>query len=124
MTQAAEAKSVPLTDPVPGAWIQLADLSIPPVYVPYEAQVTKNEHTGREEVTGYAAGAHIKRLMSDGAMPTNGPDGIRMQTSAETDLQVQLAASEDARRAMELELAALREKLSSDTAVPNSQKRR
>lgn len=125
MTQVAERSEVPLTNPVPGAWLQLPN-GMPPVYVPFEPQYRKNEATGKDEVIGHAPGAHIKRLLSDGAMYANMPsDSVPAPVSSETEaaLREQLAQMKQAQDALMEELAALREKMAGDPHVPNAAKR-
>lgn len=128
MTQVAERPaSVPLTNPVPGAWIQLPDRDIPPVYVPYEPQYRKNEQTGKDELVGHAPGAHIKRLLGDGAMYANMPTGAIPAAPASdevADLRQALAQAQEARDRMMEELQELRAKMASDPGVPNAHKRR
>ncbi len=130
MTQVAERPAqTPLTNPVPGAWLQLANPAIPPVYVPFEPITRKNEQTGKEEITGYGPGAHIKRLLSEGAMYTAAPGQpgntpVEQMASTEHALRAQLEQAEAAREAMEQELMELRAKLASDGNVPNASKAR
>src|SRR5690348_10901206 len=118
----------PLTNPVPGAWIQLSDRSIPPVYVPFEPILRKNEATGKDEVTGHGPGAHIKRLLGEGAMYTNDPAGIvplenAELASTEAALRVELEQSKAIQEAMMAELKELREKMASDPNIPNTSKK-
>lgn len=130
MTQVAERpQALPLTNPVPGAWLQLADRSIPPVYVPFEPITRKNEQTNKDEVTGYGPGAHCKRLLSEGAMYTAAPGQpgntpIEQLVSTEQALRAQLEQAEAAREAMEQQLMELRAKMAADPGVPNAPKRR
>ncbi len=128
MTQTAERPaSVPLTNPVPGAWIQLADRDMPPVYVPFEPQTRKHETTGKDEVIGHAPGAHIKRLLSEGAMYATGPAGsipVAAHPSAEEALRTELEQTKAAHERLLEELAELRAKIASDPGVPNAPKRR
>lgn len=128
MTQVAERPAgMSLNNPVPGAWIQLADRDLPPVYVPFEAQYRKNEATGKDELIGHAPGAHIKRLLSEGAMYANMPSAttapLPAPSATEADLRAQLAAAEMERERYMAELKELREKMASDPHVPNSPKR-
>lgn len=124
MTQVAER---PLTDPVPGAWIQLGDSGIPPVYVPYE-RVLRDEQDA--STAHYVPGAHIKRLLSEGAMYTNGPLGGAPGQQAASDLaateaalRAQLIQAEAERETMKRELEELRTKMAQDSGVPNAAKR-
>lgn len=129
MTQTVERRvSVPLTNPVPGAWLQPADGSIPPVYVPFEAQYRKNERTRKDEIVGHAPGAHIKRLLGEGAMYASGPDGIAPaqsvgDASVEADLRAQLEQMKQSQDQLMEELASLRTKMAGDPNVPNAPKR-
>lgn len=130
MTQTAERPApAPLTNPVPGAWIQLSDRDIPPVYVPFEPQYRKNER-GKDELTGYAPGAHIHRLLTEGATYANVPGSAvpvvqaSGPSTAEMELREQLAQAQEAQDQMFKELAELREHMSKDQNVPNAPKRR
>jgi hypothetical protein len=129
MTEVAERpKPVPLTDPVPGAWIQLPDRRIPPVYVPYEP-IFKHNADGRDEVVGHAPGTHIKRLLQDGAMYTNGPTGMVPTpapelASTEAALRARLDQAEAEREQFMKELQELRAKMEADQALPNVGKKR
>ena len=124
MTQVADA---PLTNPVPGSWIRLPN-GMPAVYVPHEAQYRKNAQTNRDELVGYIPGAHIKRLLSEGAMYAEAPGAAPMQTTGESSVEAALRAeleqTKQAQEALMEELAALREKMAADTNVPNARSRR
>lgn len=126
MTQVADQPaSVPLTKPVPGAWLQLPDSDMPPVYVPYEPQYRKNEATGKDIIVGHAPGAHIKRLLGEGAMYASGPGGIAPVAAAPDvdDLRAALEQAQTDRDRIMTELAELRAKMAGDTNVPNAPKR-
>lgn len=126
MTQVAERPGgAPLTNAVPGAWIQLPDTDIPPVYVPFEPQYRKNEATGKDIIVGHAPGAHIKRLLSEGAMYASGPDGIVPIAAAPDvdDLRTALEEAQNDRDRVMTELAELRAKMAGDTNIPNAPKR-
>lgn len=115
-------ESIPLNKPVPGAWIQLADSSLPPVYVPFEPQVRKDEKSGKDVVVGHAPGAHIKRLLSEGAMYANvqAPAPVAQQASdRETALSAELERTKAAHEQLMRELAEIRAKMSGDAGVPN-----
>jgi hypothetical protein len=131
MTEQVEERtaSVPLTNQVPGAWIQLADPSIPPVYVPYEPVHRKNEVTGKDEVVGHAPGAHIMRLLSEKAMYTNGPAGMAQtpapeMASTEAALRARLEQAETERERFMKELQEIRAKMEGDQGLPNAAKKR
>jgi len=118
----------PLTKPVPGAWIQLPDRSIPPVYVPFEPQYMKNERTGKDEIAGYVPGAHIKRLLSEDAMYSNGPVGVVPDqnvelASTEAALRAELDQTKAERENFMHELQELRAKMEADQGVPNTAKK-
>lgn len=123
MTQVAEA---PLTNPVPGSWIRLPN-GMPAVYVPHEPQYRKNEQTNRDELVGYIPGAHIKRLLSEGAMYAESPGAAPVQATGESSMEASLRAeleqSKQAQEALMEELQSLREKMASDPHVPNAAKR-
>ena len=128
MTEVAEqSKSVPLTDPVPGAWLRLPDKRIPAVYVPYEPVYSKNVD-GRDEIVGHAPGTHIKRLLTDGAQYTNGPTGMVPTpapelASTEAALRARLDQAEAEREQFLKELQELRKKMDDDQALPNQGKK-
>jgi hypothetical protein len=130
MTTEVEERLVPapLTNPVPGAWIQLPDRNIPPVYVPLEPQHMKDERTGKTEVVGHVPGAHIKRLLSEGAMYSNGPVGLAPQqnvelASTEAALRAELDQMKAEREHFMKEMIELRAKMEADQGVPNATKK-
>jgi len=128
MTQVAERPAgTPLRNEVPGAWIQLADTGLPPVYVPFEPIYRKNEHTGKDEIVGHGPGAHIKRLLGEGAMYANMPSAVPapapVPSATEAELREKLAQMEAQREQDMAELMALREKMANDVHVPNATKR-
>ena len=116
--------TVPLKNPVPGAWIQLTDSSLPPVYVPHEPQFKKDEKTGKDKIVGYAPGAHIKRLLNEGAMYANVPSSIVVEqptaSEREAALQDELERMKAAHEQAMQELAEIRAKMASDPGVPNA----
>ena len=119
----------PLKNPVPGAWIQLPDKDIPPVYVPFEAQYRKNEVTGKEVVVGHGPGAHIKRLLSEGAMYTNAPgmpapEQTPELAATEAQLRAELEQAKAEREQFMKELMEIRAKMEADQGVPNAAKRK
>ena|SRR5712692_2525914 len=124
---AEQSTAVPLTNPVPGAWIQLPDRDIPPVYVPYEPLYRKNEATGKDMVVGHAPGAHIKRLLTDGAMYTNGPGLAPAQSpgliATEAALRAELAQTKADREHFMEELMILRKQMADNPNVPNAAKK-
>lgn len=89
----------------------------------------KDERTGKDVVDGYAPGAHIQRLLTEGGMYTSGPEAVIPEQN------VELAATENALRAeldqknaqieaMMAELKAIREKMANDPGVPHAAKRK
>jgi hypothetical protein len=118
----------PLRKPVPGAWMRSNGVPSP-VYVPFEPMTRKNEHTGKDEITGYAPGAHIKRLLTEGWMYTNGPDSVIPDQSpelanTEAALRAELDQAKAERDQFMREMQELRAKLASDAGVPNASKRK
>ena len=92
------------------------------MYVPFEPMTRKEERTGRDVVEGYAPGAHIKRLLSEGAMYTSGPQGVIPEQNAEltnTEMALRVENEQFAR-----ELQELRAKMENDQSIPNSKKTR
>lgn len=79
----------PITNPVPGDWMQPADRSIPPVYIPHERVTTKDE-TGRDHVQ-YVQSPHVKRLLTEGGSFVSGP---LQQSMREQSLEEALAVKE------------------------------
>lgn len=131
MTQVAEERPAvaPLTNPVPGAWLQSSDNSMPPVYVPFEPQYRKSERTNKDELTGHTPGAHIVRLLGEGWMYTNGPTGAAQApaqelASTEAALRAELEQAKADRERLFEELKELREKIAADPHVPGASKRR
>lgn len=90
-TAAVTAKPAvnPIHNPVPGDWMQLADRSIPPVYIPHERVTTKDE-AGREHVQ-FVQSPHVKRLLNEGGSFVNGP---LQQSIREKSLEEALADKE------------------------------
>ena len=99
------------------------------MYVPYEAITRKDERTGKEVVDGYGPGAHIKRLLSEGAMYTNGPQGVIPEQNVElahteAALRAELDQKNAQIEAMMAELREIREKMAVDQTLPNAAKRK
>jgi hypothetical protein len=97
--------------------------------VPFEAVTRKNERTGKDEVVGHGPGAHIQRLLTEGGMYTSGPAGIVPEqnvelASTEAALRAELDQKNAQFEAMMAELKELREKMTSDSGVPNAPKKR
>lgn len=123
----------PLTNPVPGAWMQAPGGSIPACYVPFEPITRREERpdgTAKEVVVGYGPGAHHKRLLAEQSwMYVNGPDGAVSGAAAsdlantEAQLRARAEQAERDREAMQQELEALRAKMAQDGGVPNASKR-
>lgn len=78
-----------ITNPVPGDWMQPADRSIPPVYIPHE-RVTTRDETGRDHVQ-YVQSPHVKRLLTEGGSFVSGPV---QQSMREQSLEEALAVKE------------------------------
>jgi hypothetical protein len=118
---------IPLTNPVPGAWMQIADESRPPVYVPFEEAIDRQ--TGKPN-GHFIPGAHILRILSEGGMYTTDPLGTdRSVKSAEVEsteaaLRAQLQQANDERERMMEELREIREKMEADKGVPHAAARR
>lgn len=99
------------------------------MYVPYEAITRKDERTGKEVVDGYGPGAHIKRLLSEGAMYTNGPQGVIPEQNVElahteAALRAELDQMKAEREQFMRELQELKEKMAADQGLPNAAKRK
>lgn len=89
----------------------------------------KDERTGKDVVDGYAPGAHIKRLLSEGAMYTSGPSGVIPEQNAELAntemaLRAELDQMKAEREQFMRELQELRAKMEADQGLPNAKKTR
>lgn len=97
--------------------------------MPYEAITHKDERSSKDVVDGYAPGAHIKRLLSEGAMYTNGPQGVIPEQNAELAntemaLRAELDQMKVEREQFMRELQELRAKMEADQGIPNAAKRK
>lgn len=97
--------------------------------MPYEAITHKDERSSKDVVDGYAPGAHIKRLLGEGAMYTNGPTGVIPEQNVElahteATLRAELDQKNAQIEAMMAELREIREKMAVDQTVPNAAKRK
>lgn len=77
---------------------------------------------------GYAPGAHIQRLLSEGGMYTNGPEFVVPEQNVElAHTEAALRAELDQKNAqidaMMAELREIREKMAVDQTIPNAAKK-
>lgn len=77
---------------------------------------------------GYAPGAHIQRLLSEGGMYTNGPQGVIPEqhvelAHTEAALRAELDQKNAQIEAMMSELREIREKMAVDQTIPNAAKK-
>lgn len=98
------------------------------MYVPFEPRYRKDERTGKDVVDGYAPGAHIQRLLTEGGMYTNGPAGVIPEQNAElasteAALRAELDQAKAEREQFIRELQELRAKMEADAGLPNAAKR-
>ena len=120
------AVGIPLTNPVPGAWMQLADTSLAPVYVPFDEAIDPQT---KKPNGHFIPGAHIMRILSEGGMYTSDPLGtVRSAPNAdvqstEAALRAQLEQANAERERMMEELAEIRARMEEDKGVPHAAKR-
>lgn len=98
------------------------------MYVPYEPRYRKDERTQKDVIDGYAPGAHIQRLLTEGGMYTNGPTGVIPEQNVElahteAALRSELDQKNAQIEAMMAELREIRTKMDHDAGLPNAQKK-
>lgn len=97
--------------------------------MPYEPITHKDERSSKDIIDGYAPGAHIQRLLSEGGMYTNGPEFIIPEQNAElahteAALRAELDQMKAEREHFMRELQELRAKMEDDAGLPNAKKTR